>query len=252
MAHERTPDREQALVIVPTYNEIETIGEAARRLFVAASDRADLLVVDDSSPDGTAELVKRLAEGPHEIHLLEREGKRGLGTAYIDGFRWALERDYWAVVEMDADLSHDPADVPRLLDALENADLVIGSRYVPGGGVRNWGWFRRKLSSWGNTYARTMLRIDVQDMTAGFRAYRTDVLRKIDLDTLTSQGYGFQIELTRRLNKLGMRIAEVPITFVEREHGQSKMNRRIVLEALLSVWRWGLEDRKESRKSGER
>jgi dolichol-phosphate mannosyltransferase len=227
-------------VIVPTYNEIGSIGDAIRRLFAAAGDSVDLLVIDDGSPDGTAELVRGLAAELPNVNLLERAGKQGLGTAYVTGFRWAIERGYAAVVEMDADLSHDPADVPRLIQALEEADLAIGSRYVSGGGTRNWGPSRRALSKAGNLYAAFWLRFGVRDSTSGFRAYRTETLRNIDLDSVTSEGYAFQIELTHRVRRRGGRIVEVPITFVERESGASKMSRRIVLEALVKVPRWGL------------
>ena len=234
----------RALVIVPTYNERENIPEVARRLFEAAGGRVELLVVDDGSPDGTAEIVKQIAAGPNPVHLLERTHKQGLGTAYRAGFVWALERGYEAVVEMDADLSHDPADVPRLLDALENAELVIGSRYVPGGGTRNWGLMRRLLSRFGNMYARAWLGYQVGDSTAGFRAYRTEWLREIDLSTAASEGYSFQVEMTFRTYRAGKRIVEIPITFVERTEGRSKMSRKIVLEALLKIARWGIAARR--------
>ena len=237
-------DAGRALVIVPTYNERESIPEVVRRLFDAASGRVELLVVDDGSPDGTAEVVKQLQQGPHEIHMIERSGKLGLGTAYITGFKWAMERGYWAVVEMDADLSHDPADVPRLLDGLESgADLSIGSRYVPGGGVGNWSKVRQALSAGGNIYARAWLGYKIKDSTSGFRAYRTAILETQDLDSVHSAGYAFQIEMTRRIHRAGGRIVEVPITFIERAHGKSKMSRRIVGEALVSVARWGIKDR---------
>lgn len=242
-----TTDRMRALVIVPTYNERATIAEVARRLFDAAGESVELMVVDDGSPDGTAEVVKQLASGPHDIHLIQRSGKQGLGSAYIAGFGWALERDYDAVVEMDADLSHDPGDVPRLLRVLEGAELVIGSRYVPGGGTRNWGRFRHLLSRSANIYARRMLGFDVADSTAGFRAYRTAWLATQDLSTIASEGYAFQIEMTRRVHRSGGRIEEVPITFVERELGRSKMSRRIVFEALISVARWAWSDRRYRR-----
>jgi glycosyltransferase involved in cell wall biosynthesis len=236
---------DRALVIVPTYNESDSIAEVARRLFDAAGDSVDLLVVDDGSPDGTASLVKALAaESPHGIHVLERSHKQGLGTAYVAGFRWGLERGYWALVEMDADLSHDPADVPRLLERLwAGADLAIGSRYVEDGGTENWGPLRRALSAGGNLYARTWLGYPVRDSTAGFRAYRAEVLAREDLSTVRSEGYGFQIEMTRRVWKAGGTIGEVPITFTERVAGKSKMSRRIVAEALVQVTRWGLSDR---------
>jgi dolichol-phosphate mannosyltransferase len=235
----------RALVIVPTYNERESIGEVTRRLFAAAGDSVALLVVDDGSPDGTASYVKQLAaDSAHEIHVIERSHKLGLGTAYVTGFGWGLERGYWAMVEMDADLSHDPADVPRLLDRLRSgADLAIGSRYVDGGGTANWGPLRRALSSGGNLYARAWLGYPVRDSTAGFRAYRAETLAAQDLSTVRSEGYGFQIEMTRRVFRAGGTIAEVPIMFTERVAGKSKMSRRIVAEALLQVTRWGLADR---------
>jgi dolichol-phosphate mannosyltransferase len=242
-------DSARALVIVPTFNERESITEVARRLFDATGARADLLVIDDGSPDGTAELVKQIAADRTDIHLLERPGKMGLGSAYRTGFAWAMERDYWAVVEMDADLSHDPADVPRLLDALEDADLVIGSRYVAGGGTRNWGLVRRLLSRLGNVYARMWLGFDVRDATAGFRAYRITWLQELGLTTVLSEGYAFQVEMTFRTHLAGRRIAEVPITFVERATGASKMSKKIVAEALLRIAGWGFQrfNRKGSR-----
>ena len=234
---------DRALVIVPTYNERDSLPEVARRLFAAADEGVDLLVVDDNSPDGTAAVVKEMAADDPRIHLMERPGKLGLGTAYIAGFGWALERGYEAVVEMDADLSHDPADVPRLLAGLRDADLVIGSRYVPGGGVGNWGRLRRALSGAGNLYARGWLGYRVKDSTSGFRAYRTAVLQEAELGTVRSEGYAFQVEMTFRFHGAGARIAEVPITFVERVAGRSKMSRRIVAEALVAVTRWGLRYR---------
>ncbi len=243
MPESRSWPQPLALVITPTYNERETIEQVVRRLFDACGERVDLLVIDDGSPDGTADLVRELQRHDSRIHLRERAGKLGLGTAYVAGFKWAIERGYDAVVEMDADLSHDPADVPRLLDALDEADLVIGSRYVPGGGVSNWGRARRLLSAGGNLYARWWLGYEVKDSTAGFRAYRTSALAGEELDDVISEGYGFQIEMTRRFDRAGRRIAEVPITFTERTLGRSKMSRRIVVEALAAVTRWGLRDR---------
>ncbi|MEA2516483.1 MAG: dolichol-phosphate mannosyltransferase [Actinomycetota bacterium] len=237
---------ERALVIVPTYNERANVAEMARRLFDAAGGRVSLLVVDDSSPDGTAEIVKQIAEGPNDVHLLQRPGKQGLGSAYRAGFEWALEHGYESVVEMDADLSHDPADVPRLLDALAGADLVIGSRYVAGGGTRNWSKLRMWLSRGANVYARAWLGFDVRDSTAGFRAYRTGWLQELDMSSVTSEGYAFQVEMTFRTYQAGKRIVEVPITFIERVEGRSKMSRRIVLEALLKIAGWGVRSRRGS------
>lgn len=232
-----------ALVISPTYNERDSIAEVAQRLFDACGERVDLLVIDDGSPDGTADVVQKMASEDSRIHLDRRPAKLGLGTAYLRGFKWAIARGYDAVVEMDADLSHDPADVPRLLDALGDADLVIGSRYVHGGGVSNWSRARRLLSAAGNLYARMWLGYQIKDSTAGFRAYRTSALTKQNLDTILSEGYAFQIEMTRRFHKAGLRIKEVPITFTERALGSSKMSRRIAIEALGAVTRWGVRDR---------
>lgn len=236
-----TPMR--TLVVVPTYNERDTILEAAERLF-KASPEADLLVVDDGSPDGTAELVRDLSTRDERVHLLERTRKEGLGRAYMAGFAWALDAGYDAIVEMDADLSHDPAAVPRLVEALKDgADLAVGSRYVPGGRIENWGSVRRALSRFGNIYARLLLRFDVRDSTSGFRAFRADKLGEEPLDDVASHGYAFQIEMTRRIHLKGGHIVEVPITFVERVAGNSKMSRKIVLEALWEVTAWGVGDR---------
>lgn len=242
--------RADALVIVPTYNERDSIAEAARRLFAACRGSVDLLVVDDGSPDGTADLVRELASGRSGIHLLERSSKTGLGDAYVAGFRWALERGYGAIVEMDADLSHDPAVVPQLLEALENAELAIGSRYVPGGRIENWGGFRRGLSRSGNIYAAVWLRLGVKDLTSGFRAFRAKALADQDLGSVATHGYAFQIEMARRVDRQGGRIVEVPITFIERAAGKSKMSNRIVLEALIQVTRWGLADLVKRRRWG--
>lgn len=239
----------RALVVIPTYNERDSLPLAVERLFAAAPSGVDVLVVDDASPDGTGELVRTIADDDERVHLIERPGKAGLGTAYVAGFRWAMERDYNAVVEMDADLSHDPADVPRLLAALGDADLVVGSRYVPGGRIENWGAVRRALSRLGNIYARAWLGFGVRDSTSGFRAFRIGTLRSQTLGSLRSQGYSFQIEMVRRVHRSGGRIVEVPITFVERELGRSKMSRRIVLEALGLVTAAGIKDRILRRRS---
>jgi dolichol-phosphate mannosyltransferase len=207
-----------------------------------------MLVVDDSSPDGTGRAVGALQREHERLHLIERPRRAGLGTAYLDGFSWALERSYWAIVEMDGDLSHDPADVSRLLDALEVASLAIGSRYVDGGAVLNWGVLRRSLSRAGNLYARLWLGFGVRDSTSGFRAYRADDLRALNLDSVGSEGYAFQIEMVRRMQLTGAVIDEVPITFTERTAGKSKMSRRIVFEALWRVPLWGIRDRRAARR----
>jgi dolichol-phosphate mannosyltransferase len=201
------------------------------------------LVVDDASPDGTGQMADQLAKADERINVMHRPGKSGLGSAYLAGFGWAMEAGYGVVVEMDADGSHDPAELPALLNALAEADLVLGSRWVPGGVVRNWPRSREALSRFGNAYARVMLRIEARDATGGYRAYRADTLDAIDLDTVQSQGYCFQIDLALRVYRAGLTVTEVPITFTERTRGASKMSRAIIIEALWLVTRWGLAAR---------
>ena len=229
-------------VIIPTYNERDNIELITSRVRSAVPD-AHLLVVDDNSPDGTGEIADKLALGDSHVHVLHRAGKAGLGAAYIAGFRWALEQGYAALVEMDADGSHQPEELPRLLAALAEADLVLGSRYVPGGAVLNWPRSRELLSRAGNTYARLMLGLKLQDATGGYRVFRASTLRRIGLDDVDSQGYCFQIDLARRTIAAGLTITEVPITFEERQRGASKMSRKIVLEALWRVTGWGVAAR---------
>jgi dolichol-phosphate mannosyltransferase len=242
---------DRVAVIMPTYNEGANIEPTAGRVRRAVPD-ADLLVVDDNSPDGTGELADKLAaEDPH-IHVLHRDRKAGLGAAYIAGFRWALEHGYDVVVEMDADGSHLPEELPRLLGALADADLVLGSRYVPGGTVVNWPKSRELLSRGGNTYARLMLGISLKDSTGGYRAYRASTLRKIALDEVESQGYCFQIDLAMRAIRAGLKVTEVPITFVERVHGTSKMSRAVVAEALWRVTVWGVTGRRRGSRGAKR
>ena len=234
----------RALVVVPTYNEAASLPRVVERLQRAAAGAEDdihLLIVDDSSPDGTGDIADRLAAEASWVDVLHRPGKSGLGSAYRAGFAWGLERGYDALCEMDADLSHDPADVPRLLAALRGADLVIGSRYVPGGGVVDWPWHRRALSRGGNRYVQTMTGMPVEDATAGFRAFRAAVVTALDLSTVRSDGYSFQLEMALRTWRLGFRVMEVPITFVERTEGASKISRAIVVEALWRVMQWGLQ-----------
>ena len=243
MTETGTYDVDKALVVVPTYNEAESIQSVVHRLFAHSPDGVELLVVDDNSPDGTAWTVKAMQADDHRIHLLERPARAGLGSAYVDGFRWALDRGYDAVVEMDADASHDPADVPRLLDALRSSDMSLGSRYVAGGRIENWGTLRRLLSRGGNLYARAWLGFGIKDSTSGFRAYRASALTHVDLGHIRSDGYAFQIEMARRLHRAGLIVKEIPITFVDRTSGRSKMSRRIVLEALFWVAAWGVRDR---------
>jgi len=230
------------LVVVPTYNERDNLGPILTRLH-AALPSVDALVVDDGSPDGTGELADKLAAGDDRVHVLHRTEKAGLGAAYIAGFRWGMARDYQVLVEMDADGSHAPEDLPRLLDALTDADLVIGSRYVPGGRVVNWPRSREILSRGGNIYSKLALGVRINDITAGYRAYRRRVLEKLELDDVASHGYCFQVDLTWRTVRAGFTIVEVPITFTEREIGTSKMSGNIVREALLRVTQWGLKHR---------
>jgi dolichol-phosphate mannosyltransferase len=233
-----------AVVVVPTYNERENLERVVARLFESVPD-AHLLVVDDDSPDGTGKVADELAASDSRVHVLHRGGKAGLGAAYIAGFDWALARGYDVVVEMDADGSHPPEQLPRLLTALQQADLVLGSRYVPGGAVVNWPPSRELLSRGGNLYTRMLLGLGLRDATGGYRAYRRSVLEAIDYGRVASQGYCFQVDLARRVVRAGYRAVEVPITFVERERGESKMTGAIVREALLRTSRWGVEYRAE-------
>jgi glycosyltransferase involved in cell wall biosynthesis len=233
------------LVIIPTFNELENLPVIYRRLKDACPD-VHVLIVDDSSPDGTGELADELAAAdPGRTHVLHRTAKDGLGAAYLGGFSWGLSRDYLVLVEMDADGSHAPEQLHRLLEAVDaGADLVIGSRYVDGGTVRNWPWRRWALSWTANTYARLALDIDIHDITAGYRAYRREVLEAIGLDGVESKGYCFQIDLTRRALNEGFVVAEVPITFTERELGVSKMSGSNIREALVNVAKWGVDNRR--------
>jgi dolichol-phosphate mannosyltransferase len=230
----------QTLVVVPTYNEAENLEHFLGRLRRHAPD-ADVLIVDDSSPDGTGVLADRLASADQAVHVLHQPSKDGLGMAYRAGFTWGLERaGYTWYVEMDADGSHDPAELQRLRNAAFGADLVIGSRWVSGGRVVHWPWFRRFISRAGTTYARLLLRLPVRDTTAGFRVLSRRALECLDLDTIASHGYCFQIDVTRRLHRAGLTIREVPVTFVERQRGTSKMTLGIVAEALWRVTLWGM------------
>ena len=225
----------RALVCLPTYNERENLEPMLRALAEVLGPADRVLVIDDNSPDGTGELADRLAEELGFVDVLHRERKEGLGPAYLAGFRQALESGAELVVEIDCDFSHDPKDVPRLLEAAGDADLVLGSRYVPGGGVENWGLVRRAISSGGSIYARLVLGVPVRDLTGGFKCFRVAVLESIDLGGVRSKGYAFQIELTYRALRRGFRVREVPIRFVDREVGGSKMSRSIVLEAIWKV-----------------
>lgn len=235
-------DLGRILVIIPTYNEAENIEPIVARLRGAVPE-AHVLIADDNSPDGTGDLADKLAQDDDHVHILHRKGKEGLGAAYIAGFRWGLDHGYGVLVEHDADGSHQPEQLHRLLEALRDADLVLGSRYVKGGEVQNWPKSREILSRGGNIYTRLALGVPVQDATGGYRAFRRETLEGIGLDDVASAGYCFQVDLVWRAIKSGFRVVEVPITFVERVRGQSKMSQSIVVEAMLSVGRWGLVHR---------
>ncbi|PZE55777.1 MULTISPECIES: polyprenol monophosphomannose synthase [unclassified Curtobacterium] len=238
----------RTLVIVPTYNEAENVADILDRVLGVVPE-AHVLVVDDGSPDGTGDLVASRAADDDRVYLLRRSGKLGLGTAYVAGFRWGLERGYELLVEMDADGSHPADRLPALIAAVADADpaddvmLAIGSRWTTGGSVVDWPKHRELLSRGGNAYARIMLRLDVHDITAGFRVYRADVIARMALDEIDSKGYCFQVDMTLRVHDLGGAIVEVPIRFRDRVHGVSKMSQAIVVEAMLRTTQWGLQRR---------
>ncbi len=235
-------DLGRIVVIIPTYNERENLPLITARLRAAVPE-AHVLVADDNSPDGTGTIADDLVAADDHVHVMHRRGKEGLGAAYLAGFDWALDNGYDVVVEMDADGSHQPEQLPRLLDALRGADLVLGSRWVPGGSVVNWPKSREALSRGGSLYTRMMLGVPMKDATGGYRAFRADTLRRIDLTGVESAGYCFQVELGWRAVKAGLRVREVPIDFVERELGDSKMSQKIVVEALWRVTVWGAQDK---------
>jgi dolichol-phosphate mannosyltransferase len=224
------------LIVIPTYNERENIASLIEDVLRCVPS-TDLLIIDDNSPDGTGQLVDTLAARDPRIRVLHRAGKLGLGTAYVRGFQFAIEQGYDFVFEMDADYSHDPHYLPRFLEAIEGADLVIGSRYIPGGGTPNWSALRKFISGGGNTFARAVLGIPVRDCTSGYRCYRTAALRTLNLGAIRAQGYAFQVELAYNFWKSGYRVREVPIVFVDRRVGKSKMSRKIFVEAFLWVIR---------------
>jgi dolichol-phosphate mannosyltransferase len=226
----------KCLVVIPTYNELENVREIVPAV-LRLPHPLEVLVVDDNSPDGTAGAVKEMSERDPRVHLLLRPGKMGLGSAYIAGFRWALERDYAVVFEMDADFSHDPGAIPSFLEAIQHADLVLGSRYLTGVTVVNWPLRRLILSYGANVYSRMLTGVPVRDLTGGFKAFRREALAGIDLDRVKSDGYSFQIELTFLCWRRGLRVKEIGIVFADRRVGISKMNRRIIFEATWMVWR---------------
>lgn len=228
---------DRVLIVVPTYNERDNVERVVAE-FLAALPACELLFVDDASPDGTGEVLDAMAGESPRVHVLHRAGKLGLGTAYIEGFQWGLARGYDYLMEMDADFSHDPRYIPALVGAArEGADMAVGSRYVEGGGTVNWGVGRQLISRFGGFYARSVLGVPVRDMTAGFVCYRRETLERIDLGSVRSNGYSFQIEMKYRVLRAGMHITEVPIVFVDRRVGESKMSRAIVAEALVMCWR---------------
>jgi len=225
-----------SLIVVPTYNERDNVEGVALR-FLAALPGTDILFVDDNSPDGTGPLLDQISAAEPRVHVMHRAGKLGLGTAYIEGFGWGLARGYDYLFEMDADGSHDPVYLPQMIALAEDgADAVIGSRYVPGGGTANWGIGRKIISRGGGLYARTILGVDIRDLTAGFMCWRRTALEAIELPTITSNGYSFQIEMKYRALRKGLRLVETPIMFMDRRVGQSKMSRAIFVEALFKVW----------------
>ena len=232
----------RVLVVIPTYNEAENVRVIVERVRTAVPS-VDILIADDGSPDGTGPIADELAAADPQVHVLHRTRKEGLGAAYVAGFGWARDHDYDAVVEMDADGSHAPEQLSDLLDALGDADAVLGSRYVPGGQVVNWPAYRNWISRTGNLYSRLALGVQIRDITGGYRAFRREVLEALTLHEVESQGYCFQIDLAWRALQSGFRVVEVPITFTERERGSSKMSNAIVAEALWKVTQWGVERR---------
>jgi dolichol-phosphate mannosyltransferase len=229
-----SPQTPRAVVCLPTYDERENLEPIVAAILAAAP--VDILVIDDNSPDGTGQLADAIAAREPRVRVLHRKGKEGLGKAYLHGFRVALDAGYDLILEMDADFSHDPSYLPQMLARAREADVVLGSRYVRGGGTVNWGLGRKVVSRGGSLYARTILGLRVRDLTGGFKCFRREVLESIDLDTVECTGYAFQIELTWRAARKGFRVAEIPIVFADRRVGRSKMSRGIVLEAMKKVW----------------
>lgn len=235
----------RALIVVPTYNEVENIQPLVEAILASTPSSIDVLIVDDNSPDGTGAVIDVLVERhAPRVHVLHREKKMGLGTAYVNGFRWGLAKPYDALIEMDADFSHHPSYLHAMLSTLETADVAIGSRYVEGGGTKNWGLGRKILSRGGSLYSRLILGAPIRDFTGGFNGWRRAVLETVQLETLRSDGYSFQIELKYRAFLKGFRMKEFPILFEDRKVGKSKMHRRIVFEALARVWGFRLHSRK--------
>lgn len=251
MVTESFADLGRILVIIPTYNEKENVARITARVREAVPE-AHILIADDNSPDGTGQIADELAEADDQIHVLHRVGKEGLAAAYMAGFAWGLERDYGILIEMDADGSHQPEQLPSMLAAARDADLVLGSRWVPGGAVVNWPKSREVLSRGGNLYTRMALDVPLKDATGGYRVFRASTLRTLQLDNVASQGYCFQVDMARRAVRAGLRVVEVPITFMEREYGTSKMSGSIIREALWRVTVWGAQERSQKARAAVR
>ncbi|MEJ5252678.1 MAG: polyprenol monophosphomannose synthase [Chthonomonadetes bacterium] len=230
-------DQHHAVVVIPTYNERDNLPIVCQKVIEATGGRVHLLVVDDNSPDGTGQLADQLAEEYPQVHVLHRQRKEGLGRAYVAGFQKALQMGYRLIAQMDADLSHDPSDLPRLIETAEHSDLVIGSRYVEGGDVSNWSRQRYWLSFFANQYVHLITRLPLRDATGGYRCWRREVLEAIDLDTIRSNGYAFQIEMAYRAYRLGFHIQEIPIVFTERRAGRSKLSKKVIWEAIWLPWK---------------
>lgn len=240
----------RSLIVIPTYNEIENLKSLLESVLSITSAEVHVLVVDDGSPDGTGDLADQISRSNARVHVLHRAKKMGLGTAYVAGFRWGIEQGFEILVEMDADFSHDPKYLPTMLELLKSNDFVIGSRYVSGGGTVNWGFGRKVLSRGGSLYARTILAAPIRDFTGGFNGWKREVLAAVDLNSLRSDGYSFQIELKYRAFLKGFKYKEFPIIFEDRKVGQSKMNKRIVFEALKRVWQFRINSLKSIRHLG--
>lgn len=224
----------KTIIVIPTFNEAQNIAKLVTKIFNLIIPKLEVLIVDDKSPDGTAEIVKRLQK-QFPIHLIERPGKLGLGSAYIEGFKKALELGADHILEMDADLSHDPEDIPRILEAIKNSDLAIGSRKISGGKIIGWGWIRKFMSNGAMWFSRLILGLTVKDVTAGFRCYRRQVLETIELDKIKSNGYAFQEEMLHRTQKAGFKITEIPVIFIDRQEGKSKLSKKDIIEFFITI-----------------
>lgn len=231
----------KALIVLPTYNEAENLSRLAEGIFANAPNSAEILIIDDNSPDGTGKIADEMAQKNSRITVMHRPGKMGLGSAYVQGYKWALKRPYDVIIQMDCDFSHDPKDLPRLIDALAGADLAIGSRYVKGGSIKNWPWHRFLISRLGNLYARSIMQLGIKDMTGGYRAYKRNALESLMKESIVSEGYAFMVETGFHVVRQGFTVKEIPIIFMDRTRGKSKMSKKIIGEAMLMVLRLRLE-----------